>query len=46
VGVLVFCLCLLSIMVSLAWINEFLHELPAGEGQDHVRIERQAGAFK
>ena len=40
VGVLIFCFCLLSIMVSLAWIKEFLRELPAAESQNPVQIEK------
>jgi hypothetical protein len=43
VGVLIFCFCLLSIMVSLAWIKEFLRELPLSELRNPVQIERHEG---
>jgi hypothetical protein len=43
VGVLVFCFCPLSIMVSLAWLKEFLRELPVAEHQNPVQIEKHEG---
>ena len=43
VGVIIFCFCLLSIMVSLAWMREFLRELPLSDHRHPSRIETQTG---